>query len=481
MRHVVKNNIVWFLLVLSIKLTTVLFLTSLTRCDHPESMYGLASYTGDADSYIKPYDNLIAEGKYYNGNLIAPRTPAVGAVYFVCRIFADKSSALTIQVVLQILMECAAIVLMARLAEKLTGRQAAFYLCIGILTLSTWTTFYSYQVLSESFSISLLCIAAFYYHNYISDHKKSMSLLWIAILLSILSFLKPYFGVLYILITADLFIHNRRMLKTDFTQSILRPLLILSVPLIVLIGSWTLRNYIESGKIIPFQEDVYAGLKLDPAGMAVRTFVESVGESSVFWDTKSAAHYFYNANAPEFKFSQRVYDSGIRAEDIETARQLFLKHNAATDPVTEDSVIRLLTAMTNRFIENDQLGFHVISRFKLAGLFLFHSGSFYLPITKSSECYAQWHMIIKFLESALYYVIVIAGFTGLLFYAKNNRIVIGFLLIVGFLIVLFPVILRSPEARYFVPAVPLLTVGAVLVFNDVQQRLVSKLKQKQSE
>lgn len=479
MQPVLKSNITWLVVVLLIKTATVLLLSGLTRCDHPESMYGIASYTGDAESYIRPYDNLIAEGKYYNGNLIAPRTPAVGAVYFLCRTVGDKSTALTLQVVLQILVECVAIVLMSRLTEKLTGKRAAFYICIVLLTVTTWTTFYSYQILSESFSISLLCIAAFYYYNYITDHNKSKSLVWVAVVLALLSFLKPYFGILYLLIAADLVIQIRSMFKEKFIQSVVRPSLVLAIPLILLIGPWTLRNYILSDKIIPFQEDVYAGLKPDPAGMAVRTFVESIGESSVFWDTKSAAYFFYNAHAPQFEFGESVFNSGITAENIESSRKLFLKYIAKPEPVLEDSVIQSFTAMTNLYIENDQFGYQVISRIKLAGLYLFHSGSYYLPISKTSDCYSQWHMFVKLLESSLYYLILISGFAGLFLSAKRNRIVMGFLLIAGFLIVLFPIILRSPEARYFVPAFPLLTAGGVILFVDIKQRLLNGLKQKQ--
>lgn len=478
MLQVLKSNIIWLVLVLVIKTTTVLFLSGLTRCDHPETMYGIASYTGDAESYIKPYDHLISEGKYYNGNLIAPRTPAVGAVYFLFRMIADKSTALTIQVFLQILLEAAAIVLMARLSEKLTGKKFAFYFCAALMTASTWTTFYSYQILSESFSISILCIAVFYYHKYITEDNKRVSLPVVGVLLSLLVFLKPYFGVIYVLIAADLIAQNRRLLRQNFWKSIVRPLFIIALPLVLLVGPWTVRNYVISGKIIPFQEDVYAGLKLDPAAMSVRTFLESIGESSVFWDTKSAAYYFYNANAPVFNFSNRLYKCGITEEQISDARNLFLRYNSSPDSASKDSVIKVFSAMKYRYVTNDFFGYHIISRMKLAGLYLFHSGSYYLPISKSSTCYSSWHMLIKLVESALYYLILLLGISGLLFFSKSNRIIAGFALITAFLVILFPVILRSPEARYFVPALPLLTVGTVMIFEHIKNWVYTKMLRK---
>src|SRR5580700_5181459 len=97
------------LLIFLVKLISVLYLIHLSNCINSGTHIGLASYTGDASSYITPIDNFLKEGHYYFETAKAGRMPYLGLVYLPFRLFFSKQIALSILVILQILMESIAI------------------------------------------------------------------------------------------------------------------------------------------------------------------------------------------------------------------------------------------------------------------------------------------------------------------------------------------------------------------------------------
>src|SRR4051812_1177953 len=111
--RLIKNPIVIIIVVFIVKLLSVLYLINLAKCNGSQEFNGIASMSGDANSYITPIDNYINEGNYYFESAKAGRMPYVGLVYYPFRLFFSKSVALTIVVLLQILMEAIAIYFIA--------------------------------------------------------------------------------------------------------------------------------------------------------------------------------------------------------------------------------------------------------------------------------------------------------------------------------------------------------------------------------
>ena len=454
-----------FILILIIKVCSVLYLVHLLKCSNPEIIKGIASYWGDANSYIAPMDHFISEGNYYYETVKAGRMPYLGLVYLPFRLAFSKEVALSILVILQILLECIAIYYMAKLCENIFKGKFAFYTSLFLSCLSLNVTIYDYAILSEAFGISFLCLFVFNYHCFLTSGRSKKDLLLVGLFLALSVLFKPYFSLFFLVIGLELMWYERgELIKKSFRKIVIQGILV-SIPLFILDGSWTVRNYILLEKFIPFQQDIYAGYRFTDADKAYVAFLKNIGESYIYWDKKSAGSYFQGGN--EFKsvftFPARIFGQHITMKQIEDVKQTYMKYKQNGSDSLEKQAINQFNFLSDNY-RNDHLFF---SRFGvpliLCKNLLINSGSYYLPIKQDSPCYHSFQFLIKIFQSFLYYFTLIVGSIGLIkmLFAIPNTFILA--LIPLYLILFFPLYLRQTEWRYFVPSYPFLSAGSTYV------------------
>ncbi len=466
-----NSSFVIILVIFVIKLITVLYLVFLTNCANPESVLGIASYSGDASSYIAPVDNFINEGHYYYYSAKAGRMPYVGLVYYPFRLLFSKQIALSIVVLLQTLIESIAIFYLALLCEKFVKNRKAFWFFIVLSCISLNVTFFDYYILSESFGISFLCICTYHYYQFLAQNRKSTDLIYTGIFLGLAVLFRPYLCLLFLILGVEFIYYEYYHKNKDFVKTILRNTLLVSCALIILSAPWIIRNYIVLNKFVPFQQDPYAGYNYSKADFAYRNFVTTIGESFIYWDKNSAGCYFEFHNLPcEYQFPSRIFSKELTMDKIEETKSVYLKYQKNRSDSLEKLTIEKFNNLTKIYKKENKLFYYFATPFILCKKFLIHSGSYYLPINKKSVCYHPYQWILKISQSLMYYLCLIFGFVGLVVLFRKDKKTYFILSIPLFLILLFPIILKGTEFRFFHMAYPFLLIGLcyiIGVFNDL--------------
>lgn len=457
-----------------IKLASVSYLISLTKCLNPESMAGLASIAGDTPSYIEPIDNFIREGSYYFGDARAGRMPYVGLTYLPFRLFLSREISLSIVVLLQVVLETVAIIFMAKLCRAVLRRTEAFWLFLILSCASLNVTIYDIHILSEAFGIGFLCLFAHHYYRFLSERRTNGQLFLTGLMLASAVLFKPYMSLLFLLIGGEFIIYALRFRGAAVrAMSVLRWTMVVSVPLVVLDAPWAMRNYIEFSRFIPFQQDRFAGFKYSPADKAVTNFIESIGDSKVFWDKRSAGCFFIpQDDIPcEYQIPNRIFGPRLTRDRIEEGRRLHAEYLKTSDPALGTMVVKKFDWLTQTYRDEHPVFSKLGTPFLLIKKFLIHSGSYYLPVKRGTTCFRSHQMLLKVSQSLLYYLNLIAGFIGVFWLLRQNANAYIIPCVPLYLIALFPLYFRVSEFRYFHMAYPFLMIGTCLVIIRFTDRL----------
>ncbi len=490
MKNIVKVGIIIFLIFI-IKLSSIIYLQYLEKCQLIiPGKDNIFSYSGDAFSYINPWENLITRGIYsLDGNTpYAGRMPFVGLPYFIFRVFSPKDTALNLMIILQLLVSSIATFYMCKLFERIFYPINRLYERItfskyfwGFLifsVLSFYVTHFDYYLLSESLAISFLCLFSYHYYIYLSEKRNNNQLLRAGFFLSLTALWKPYFGLLYVPLAVEILWHslwkNRQAIKSALKKTFISCLIVF-LPLMVMDLPWLLRNIVTFNKFIPFQMDIYASYNYQEWHKHYWTFVKKIGESVVFWDKRSFACYFedYHDLECEYKLPARLLGKNLTEKKIEEQKRLFseLKRNPE-DTSLARIVIEGFKSLSEDYRKDHPYTYWLTPRIMHIRTFLFHSGSYYFPVRKDSTCYHTFHYGVKIFQSLLYYMCLIFGTLGLFIIFNFQRNTYMFIFIPLFLILFFPVIFMASEFRYFHSAYPFLSIGLMyLVF-----KLIEKLK-----
>lgn len=458
-----KKLLLIFLFTFIIKLSTCLYLSYLSNCSQSnEVTYTLAQRSGDAPSYLDPIDNFIEKGSYFyqDGTNITHfgRAPYYGSIYYFFRLFAPKNTAYDLVSLFQILMESIAILYLSLLASKIIKHKYSFWITYILMMVSLNFTSYSTYLLTESLSISFLVIFSYYLCCYLHDYKNK-NLFLAGIFLGLAVLLKPYFTILYIPIGIGFL-----LVKPFNILSIVKKVIVIALPLIILSTPYTIRNLISYKRFLTNSE-LFAGTTYTKADFAYHDFVSSWGGSFMFWDKRSAGCYFQPQKGIDcnFQFPEYAIDGGYNMTDIENVRNQYIRYQHNPTPALEDSVTNEFSRLRGLFKKYHPLRYFVLSPLIIMRDYVFHSGSYYLPIRKDFPCYHSYQMIIKVSQSVLYYLTLFAGFSGLIILTLRNKKTYMNLFIPVFLLFLFPFVFKYAEFRYFAPSHPFLVVGTSFI------------------
>jgi hypothetical protein len=462
------------------KLVILIYLAHLAQCAAPTRALGkLAFSSGDTHSYTGAMENYIQENSYFffNGHekVFAGRSPHYSIPYWLFRQFTSPASALDLVVIFQLIFESIAIVALFLLTKKLIDPIAGWMMFLLLLASTNWTDF-SYYASPESLSISFLSLFLYFQFCYIQE-KKSKHLLLCSVFLGLLVTLKAYFAFLYLVVGVQLIFETRSQLHL---KDKLRPLifqgLIMSIPLIALLLPWVIRNYNFYHKFIPFQINAYAGYHYTEADFAFRRFVTSYGGDIVFWEKTSAGCYFMpNPGIQcEYQFPDYLFSKEITREKIERLRHSYIEVQRNGSQASEKIIAERFDSLTLAFRNQHPGRYYFLSRVELVRRFLGNSGSYYLPIHNSNPCYAPQQLAIKITQSMLYWLSLFVGLPFLCVLSWKRKFLSPAILPIS-IIMIFPIVLKATEWRYFRTVEPVLYIGLCygfsLVFNAVKNRL----------
>lgn len=448
-------------LVFLVKFASVFYLVHLSKCNGTGNFMGLASMAGDAHSYITPIDNFLKEGTYYYDDAKAGRMPYLGSIYMVFRMFSNKETALSALVVLQILIGSISVYCMGKLSSILTGARSAFWIFIILSLTSLHVTIFDFAVLTESLGTAFIGIFLYLHYLYLTQGRKLKVLFYSGLFLALTVLFKPYLSLLFIAVGIEfLWFYRSQKLFYLIRKTVVCSICVFA-PFFIINLPWTVRNFIVFQRFVPFQQDVNAGYGYSNATLSVYSFIQSIGESYVSWDKRSAGCYFEPVEGLpcEYEIPDRILGPNLTIEKIQDARSMYGSYLRSPNDSLELRIIEVFNGLTEAYKLDHPISYHVITPLVLVKHFLIHSGSYFMPISTSSPCFHTYQMAIKFIQSVLYYAALIFGMVGLILLLRKNGNSYLILLIPIYLVLFFPIFMARSETRYFHLAFPVLLIG----------------------
>jgi hypothetical protein len=479
-----KNIILLFLLAFTVKFLSAIFIRYLLSCT-PVG-YHLDELVIRGDDYLSyngAMENYIQTGHYYffNGrhNVFAGRLPHYSLLYFIFRQFLNVPLANFGVLVAQIGLECIAILCLAMLATRVTHVRRSFWMTYILYLLSLATSFYNIIVLPDSLSVSLLILFSYFFYEYLK-RPSYRRLLLPGVFLGLTVVLKPYFSLIYLVVGFFFLRETNHLFSRKGLMAVAVKTLVVSIPLLLLLLPWVVRNYQLYHRFVPFQESIIAGYNYTQADLACRRYIHTFGHDFLYWDEKSAAYYFKSCQQNcSFKLPDYLFTEKYGRNEIEAVRSKYLQLQANFSDAQDLEVAAAFDALTNDFRQEKPFRFYIISRFQALGNFLMDNGAVNLPISRSSVCFHKFHLLVKYIQVFLYWVSVTLGFIGLYWLAKKDRHTLLFFAIPVYLLLFFPIILLATEGRYFIHSYPFLILGLVYFIQKlnlkVRRRVTARL------
>lgn len=446
-------------------LSSIIYFYGVLKFHNSESLYTIE---GDSKDYIYSVENLISEGdfiffKNYDGLIdfsaellknqpglaYSFRSPGFAFFYYPVRLLFSQETALLITLALQIILSVLCKVLMALLVFKYSKSKVGFWTFLIIVNSSYFFVYYNNLLLTESFSISLLFIGLYLF---LREKKKSLALSALCLAVSFL--LRPFLvPVIAIFLGYNLFARDRAMN------------LYFLLPLVIIFGSWTVRNFVKTDRIILLQtSNEWRELKPE--------YYQTLGETAKYIGLPT---FFGDKNNPIYLTEKSPISKGLPVIDVtplQKANQVtvFLKEiqfqyqeKHDTLKVNQLSQELLAYCKSNFATEKHYNRLKSLHQFILAKLKIpFQFKSFKYPL---NVLYALWELFV-------YGLVIALGIVGLI----NVKSILNFpsifaLFIIGFMSLYFPLMNHATEHRYFLFCYwPMLLIGSISIGQIIKKK-----------
>lgn len=478
-----KFFIILFVFTFLVKLLLALYFADIGRCSAANDsltqifVVGKISFAGgDTFSYLEPVNNFIETNKYFvwNGkrDVFAGRMPYYGTVYFLLRLFFEKSLAADLLVALQIFLSSAAAICFACLCFNSTKKKWCYWIGYALYLLSFNSFALDLVLIPESFPLSLTVFFLYFCQRFQVD-KTAKMFYSASIFLAFLTLLKPYFVLLYPFFYLEFVFINKIFtspINTEGLKNFFRKTILSGLILVALLLPWAARNYINSGKLIFSQEDAYAGYDYAESELAFRRFTAAWGGDLVWRNpqTPNPSVYFLKEHSSvhdQIKLPAQMFAEGYGIEDVERVRIDFLQLQNQFLPEADASVAAQFDRLTAIYKAERPLMYYFGSGFIAAKRLVFHTNSEFLMafLSPNSICFRNWQNIFRIFNALIYLFSLFLGLAGIFIFAIKKKISIMFLIFPFFLILYFAFYDGFASARYFLPACPALLFGTVLI------------------
>jgi hypothetical protein len=469
-----QKLLLYGLLILVVKILSVYYISRIELCTIPQTITGFwSTSSGDTRSYIESMENWIREGSFYyisdQGNQVfAGRMPYYGLFYLFFRLFFDPVTTFDALVMFQILLETVSILAIGLLVLQITGSRISFYSTLIISAISLNVTHWTNFIIPESLGLSFLIFFIFFYYQFHQTRKwvhfaACMFFLgWVTVLKPYYVFVYPLLGIMWLFETGESF-------KMRIRNTLVRSLVSGGI-LMLMLAPWIIRNYSIYHRFVPTQVDIYAGINYTKAELAWRKYVKAWGGSLVHWDTNSAGCFFIPSPNIKCRYQlpSKAVPPGYTKEDIVNIRDRFVSLLKQYNDTIDQSLEKEFLHMRKLIRQDDPFQYYLLSPFGRIKEFIFHSGSYYIPASRDSDCYVYpLQLFNKLLQSLLYYMTLITGFAGMIYYMRSHSLSRLMFMMVVMLIIIFPVILGGTEWRYFMYSYPFFVGGTSLLIHRI--------------
>jgi hypothetical protein len=460
---------VLFIVTFIVKFISCLFFLWLEKSQTPSVILSVfASSTGDTDSYFHPFYNLYFHHSYYVSNAIsqkiyAGRMPYYGFLYFCLLPFFSLQVIYNSLAIFQILLESSAIILFSQIIYTYTNNKKIFYLTIVFMNLCLYITSYTARLAPESPGIAIMIFAWWFYEKY-RQSGKLMPLFFAGLMINVLTGYKPYMGIMFFIIALDIFLSSK---KNGLLIQVAK-ILLLSSTFIATTCAWTLRNYSLTHKIIPLMQ-VNAGIPYPPSLVALPHLISAWGASAEAWNPKADGSFFYSGNgAGRISTGSNVNVNELPVTTYYNQDSLLMLRNyistislTKVDRHADSAIAKRIDLFTDSYKKQYPIEFYLIAPLKLIKAFTVNSGSYYIfsIINGKTNIFV---LVVKLFQSLLYYVFLIGGIIGCLFYFKKFYLYSWLLF---YLLFFFCFVTKYVELRYFLYAYPSLLFGLMMVIN----------------
>ena len=453
-----------------------------------------AVFGGDAISYLQPVENLINNDAYTPDD----RMPGYGAVYLFFRLFFDKANAVDCVVLAQYILDAVTVYVLALAAHKLFKSRFVFLGVYGVALVSFHSSVYSSLFLTESFTVSAT-ILMFYFLVLFEEKQQPKYLLVAGAFWAWIVFLRPVFLPIGALVVGLWGV--QWLLKRHTFQRFAKMSLFFLLPFLIVDTAWIVRNYPIHKRIVPLAPVFWYASSYESGMVNLLAFIQSFGGG--FIAPSSVINWFGVAS---IQMQNGIYVSGppdtsiVLPTDIYTSKFsedsllklraiLNVAWGAKTDSLTKATYQRALrdklATYTASIREEKPFLYYVKAPLRHTLLFFDYKNSWYSgglfevppesPQLSGKKIYYLKYAV-KQLCAALYYAILIFGVIGIVLIALQNTWRMSHFVALASLysIVIFPVVLRMPEPRYFLPAYPLMIVCGVFAVWQIKLKFEPK-------
>lgn len=475
-----RNWIFWIVIILFIKSYFFLYKVSIEESNFSNIHYTetFAREGGDTLSYFEPIESVLTNGNYFEDF----RMPGYGWLYWILRLFLSVAISLNTLVIIQLILSVISVYILAKISYLIFKKESYFYLTIVLYAISTFVSLYDHVLLTESFCTSSLIFSLYF----LLKSKQSANYLLLAgLFLTWCIFLKPVMAPLLIWFALYILIKDGKI-RLSISKYNWKQVLLFLIPFIMIDGAWIFRNYGLYKRIIPLTKSIYyTGIEGSYLGSLFQ-FMNSYGGSIVNWEPGSDISFFlptpdYIKKKIKVTPPSYIYTSKFNYDSLVVVKELI--SNIVNPKISKDKkrkneieVITKLNVYTKSIKDEKPFLFYVLSRVKVLKTFFVHSGTYNLFLKASFELNTlEW--LFKVFYSLLYAIVIIGGCIGSFYLIIKGFKNIDYILIssIGIYIALvFPVLLKMDEFRYFVPGYPLFLLGCVYILISVSTKIIKK-------
>lgn len=467
-------------LLIVIAAISTLFFTWLSF-DDEQMLNTITVKTADTHEHLNPTDNLIEEGVYsLRGNQpYAVRMPGYAFAYLPLRIMFATEQARLLLIILQLTFFTLSVWLSFKwLSEVIQARIALAF--VLLFTLFNYLNHIHFKLLPVSLSISVL-LTLFYLHHILIRKRKFgiANLLLFGFLATWLFFLRPFLGPLLIIWMLLIISH--------IPSQKFKAMMVIFIPLLVIEGSWIMRNYLAFDRFIPLQttfaggdfEDHYKDEETKGSILALRPFISGFGGDNVWYFPRSEMSWLLSeADDRKAKevFPEVVFSSGITSEELDEFKQLILHSYQNYDPVTEAEITAKAVDLDTRLKTAHPIYYYVTSRLKtLADLFTSNVTQDWSSVSFAEASLAS--KIYRLACVALWMIVMPLGALISLF-AAFRRLRLHYPLIIWGMIFIFLYLVNFVHFQYFIFAyiAAFLLIAQVVGKNPLVENISDRLR-----
>ena len=447
--------------------------------------------TADYGYFLQPVENYFKDNSrliWYNdqNTAFAGRMPGYWFPYFLLRLVFGSAIALNLLILLQILLSAAAVYYLARAALLITKNIKVFYFIFFLYLLLPYAVSFDLFTQSESFAISASALHLYFLVAYFYNGKKRSDLFWSGFFLAWLIFLRPFMGLAIVYVPLLLLIYGFGQ-RQKFTK-VFGTAFIFCAAFLIFEGAWITRNYVQLKKIIPLEADLEEsyGKTYALPWIKIRQMIVSFGENAEYFEHGTMAEWFKSdsttAVSRNYKFNEKIFDQvNFTKDSLVLLKQRFHQYMAGfpekeKEKALYDYCVNAAERYRQQYTDAHSFQVHAknpLLRFKK---FIFNSGSSYLILPPFEQM--NFHQkTLKLLASAMYYLILVLSFCGLLMLLirRKMHIVHWIILVhVSVLIALIVLFIDIQENRYLMPVFP----GLVLLCYVPAQRFLERKNKK---